>query len=380
MARLVIGTSKTATVPVLEKGIPAVINSLNVTPSTSAQTIIASGGVDGYSPINVAAVDNTIDNNITAGNIKDGVTILGVTGNYTGVTPTGTTYITANGVYDVTNFASADVQVSGSGPAYYIEYGIDANNKLTAPSSIINLSGVEDIGDYALYYAYYNNTNISGVVDFSSLIDISGSDACYYMFYGCTGLTSVDLSSLTMLSGNYACNNMFYGCRNLVSCNLANLTTISGTEVTRSMFDGSGLTGSLSLPNLTTISGTNAARSMFGNCGNMTSLSLPSLTTITGEGATRYFAGTCTNLTSVSLPVLNTITGTQPCYQMFNGCTSLTTLSFPALKTVSDSNVFRSMFSNNMACTVHFPSNLSSYNFNVGGTSTVVLYDLPATA
>jgi len=62
----------------------AVIDTLNVTPSTSAQTITASGGVDGYSPVNVAAVTSSIDANITAGNIKKDVTILGVTGSYEG--------------------------------------------------------------------------------------------------------------------------------------------------------------------------------------------------------------------------------------------------------------------------------------------------------
>ena len=62
----------------------AVINSLNVTPSTSSQTITASGGVDGYSPVNVSAVTSSIDANITAGNIKKNVTILGVTGTFEG--------------------------------------------------------------------------------------------------------------------------------------------------------------------------------------------------------------------------------------------------------------------------------------------------------
>ena len=64
--------------------IPAVIESLSITPTTSAQTITPTTGVDGYSPITVSAVDYTIDNNIVAGNIRDGVTILGITGDYEG--------------------------------------------------------------------------------------------------------------------------------------------------------------------------------------------------------------------------------------------------------------------------------------------------------
>lgn len=56
------------------------IESLSVTPTTSAQTITASGGVDGYSPVEVSAVTAAIDANIVAGNIKKDVQILGVTG------------------------------------------------------------------------------------------------------------------------------------------------------------------------------------------------------------------------------------------------------------------------------------------------------------
>lgn len=60
------------------------IQSLNVTPSTSAQTITAPSGTDGYSPVNVAAVTASIDSNISAENIKKDVQILGVTGSYEG--------------------------------------------------------------------------------------------------------------------------------------------------------------------------------------------------------------------------------------------------------------------------------------------------------
>ena len=58
------------------------INSLNVTPTTSAQTITASGGVDGYSPVNVSAVTSAIDSNIQPNLIRKDVVILGVTGTY----------------------------------------------------------------------------------------------------------------------------------------------------------------------------------------------------------------------------------------------------------------------------------------------------------
>lgn len=60
--------------PVLEVG--------EVTPSTSSQTINPTEGKDGFSKIECAAVTSAIDANIAAGNIKNGVTILGVEGTY----------------------------------------------------------------------------------------------------------------------------------------------------------------------------------------------------------------------------------------------------------------------------------------------------------
>lgn len=56
---------------------------INVTPTTSEQEITATSGKT-LRKVTVAAVTSAIDDNITAGNIKDGVTILGVTGTYDG--------------------------------------------------------------------------------------------------------------------------------------------------------------------------------------------------------------------------------------------------------------------------------------------------------
>lgn len=55
-----------------------------VTPTTSQQVVSPDQGKDGLSQVTVSGVTSTIDSNIQAGNIKDGVTILGVTGSYAG--------------------------------------------------------------------------------------------------------------------------------------------------------------------------------------------------------------------------------------------------------------------------------------------------------
>ena len=61
---------------------PYVLDSSTVDPSTNQITVTSAE--DGLSSVTVNAVTSSIDVNIAAGNIKDGVTILGVTGNYTG--------------------------------------------------------------------------------------------------------------------------------------------------------------------------------------------------------------------------------------------------------------------------------------------------------
>ena len=63
---------------------PPKLQNKTVTPTTSKQTITAGSSYDGLDTVTVNAVTSAIDDNIVAGNIKSGVTILGVEGTYTG--------------------------------------------------------------------------------------------------------------------------------------------------------------------------------------------------------------------------------------------------------------------------------------------------------
>lgn len=69
---------------VAESIVTPTLEDTSVTPTTSEQTITAGEGYDGLGTVTVSAVTAAIDANITAANIKSGVTILGVAGSYTG--------------------------------------------------------------------------------------------------------------------------------------------------------------------------------------------------------------------------------------------------------------------------------------------------------
>lgn len=91
IAALLSGTSTATTNAEAITNIAAVAGSLvpgetqneTITPTTSDQSVTADAGKV-LGTVTVKGVTAAIDANIVAGNIKDGVTILGVTGSYTG--------------------------------------------------------------------------------------------------------------------------------------------------------------------------------------------------------------------------------------------------------------------------------------------------------
>lgn len=344
-------------------GSSPVIQSLNVTPSTTAQEITATGGVDGYSPVNVSAVTSSIDANITAGNIKDGVTILGVTGNYGGggATLFGT---------DALNWAN--LQISQETFDQQTQNVLRPNATPTITG--LTFTGVSRIaGVGTLKQRFKNNTNVSGTVSFPDLtsfgvgllsanneamyetfygtsitslsfgqnrIGILGANNCFSMCEGCTGLTTADLPFRSVV-GNYALGNAFKGCTSLVVDKMPLHTTRQNSTL-YSTFEG------------------------------------------------------CTSITNFKFTQLFEIAGSHVFQNCFKGCTNLSDLRFyiatgifdfddtdPFGDTDTYTNKFENMLSGVTGCTVHFPKCLqtligswSDVTNGFGGTSTTVLFDI----
>lgn len=135
---------------------------LTVTPTTSSQSLTPPSPYTGYSSVSVNAVTSSIDANITAGNIKKDVQILGVTGTYEGTTPTLTTKnITQNGTYNASSdnadgYSSVTVNVSGGGGNDNLSNLYCWKTTSAAPSYFRNklvftASESPQIGDYVLF-------------------------------------------------------------------------------------------------------------------------------------------------------------------------------------------------------------------------------------
>ena len=241
----------------------------------------------------------------------------------------------------------------------------------TSLTELPDFSNIETVEKYGLYSCFDGCTNVTGQLDFSSLTNITGDSAFYNAFINCSNITGhLDLSSCETITGNMACYNAFNNCSGITSVDLHNLRRIDTYYSCNNMFSGcTGITGHLNLGSLTQI--TNCAYgciNMFGNCTGITSVDLHNLVTIQSNqnACSNMFSG-CTGIVSVDLRKLENVSSPYSCTSMFSGCTSLRMFKFESVKQMNNYNTtFANIFQDCTSLTdVYFYALLSS-NFSVG--------------
>lgn len=164
---------------------------------------------------------------LTANKIKKDENVLGVTGTYEGTQPTGTINITENGQVDVSNYASANVNVSSSGgfPPDWSEIGYQDTPSIivTAFEYAKNIYDNWDNSQTNLNSKFKADTNLV----YMPLVDTSNATNMGACFHSCSKLISIPLlntSNVTDIS------TAFYNCTNLEEIALidtSNVTTMS---------------------------------------------------------------------------------------------------------------------------------------------------------
>lgn len=233
-----------------------------VTPTISQQVISADQTYDGLDEVVVEAVTSAIDSNIQAGNIKQGISILGTVGTYTGggsnyeqksVTPdfsSGDVTVTPDSGYDA--LASVVIQKDSDLTPQNVKSGVEINGIIgtytgagvtlnphptslayagsgdtnsNSHSDILPADGswttavdLTNLGANGFRYVFYNNTTISSLDlrnwNFENITDAR------YSFNGCSNL--VTIQGTLRLNKCTTYTNMFTGCSKLVDCPITN--------------------------------------------------------------------------------------------------------------------------------------------------------------
>ena len=234
-----------------------------VTPTISQLVISADQNYDGLDEVIVNAVTSAIDQNIQPGNIKQGISILGTVGTYTGggsnyeqksVTPdfsSGDVTVTPDSGYDA--LASVVIQKDSDLTPQNVKSGVEINGIVgtyTGAGVILNehptslaYAGSGDTNNNShsdilpadsswttavdltnlnasngFRYVFYNNTTISSLDlrnwNFENITDVR------YSFNGCSNL--VTIQGTLRLDKCTTYTNMFTGCSKLEDCPITN--------------------------------------------------------------------------------------------------------------------------------------------------------------
>ena len=192
---------------------------LNVTPTTSAQNLIPTSPYNGFSSVSVSAVTSSIDSNISAGNIKKSVVILGVTGTYEG----------EDSDYNFSYRLLIDGTIQPSVMAITYEGYLNDTSIEGLNWCITNMNARAE-------RMFRGCTNLK-FVNFPKLKDINNPNAYFWMFRDCTSLQYVSFPKLKTIT--QANGYMFYGCSSLKYLDFPVLTGIYGSlNTVKCMFYG----------------------------------------------------------------------------------------------------------------------------------------------
>ena len=212
------------------------------------------------------------------------------------------------------------------------------NNKFIVDASNLRLP-YTTLADYCYYYMFSGCTSLTTA---PTLPATTLADYCYHgMFKGCTSLTTAPtLPATTLASDCYS--YMLSGCTSLTTAPELSATTLA-FECYNSMFEGcKSLTTAPTLP-ATTLERF-CYEYMFQNCTSLTTAPTLPATTLVGYCYDGMFEG-CTSL--VNAPALPATTLADFCYNsMFEGCKNLTTAPIELPATTLAIYCYRSMFQN----------------------------------
>ena len=239
----------------------------DVQPTTTDQTITPTEG-SVFSGGTVRAVTSEIDNNIAAGNIKEGVTILGVEGTHKGEKPEESFNVQPSTTEQT--IAPSEGKVFSGGTVHAVTSSIDSNiqpENIKEGVSILGVVGTLSEGGGSdvfvvppeMRFGYSIFTEVPSYLDFSNITNMKN------MFCNCKNLTTIPLLDTSKVKNM---DYMFSQCSNLTTIpqldtskvtdmfytfdGCSRLTTVEGIDFSGIYSTMSSLFGrSTSMPNLT---------------------------------------------------------------------------------------------------------------------------------